>query len=74
MLRDIRRQKNILNENIKDKLNSIITDAKYANAISEKFITTRNDRFVIAVKTDFKGLIKGIEHDKSSTGNSVTIL
>lgn len=73
MLRDIRRQKHILNENIKDKLNSIITDAKYANAISEKFITTRNDRFVIAVKTDFKGLIKGIEHDKSSTGNSVYI-
>lgn len=73
MLRDIRRQKHIINENIKDKLNSIILDSKYANAISEKFITTRNDRFVIAVKTDFKGLIKGIEHDKSSTGNSVYI-
>lgn len=73
LLKDIKKQKHIINENIKEKLNSILTDSKFVNAISEKIITTRNERYVLAIKTDFKGLIKGIEHDKSSTGNTVYI-
>lgn len=70
LLKDVRKQKHIINETIKDKLEGYINDPKFSNAIAEKFITTRNDRYVLAVKTDFKGLIKGIEHDKSSTGNT----
>ena len=72
-LRDIRKQKYIINENIKDKLESIFSDPKFSKAIDQKIITHRNDRYVIPIKNDFKGLIKGIEHDKSSTGNSVYI-
>ena len=72
-LRDIRKQKYIINENIKDKLESIFSDPKFSKAIDQKIITHRNDRYVISIKNDFKGLIKGIEHDKSSTGNSVYI-
>jgi mutS2 family protein len=70
LLKDVRKQKHIINETIKDKLDGYINDPKFSNAIAEKFITTRNDRYVLAIKTDFKGLIKGIEHDKSSTGNT----
>ena len=72
-LRDIRKQKYIINENIKEKLESIFNDTKFSKAIDQKIITHRNDRYVIPIKNDFKGLIKGIEHDKSSTGNSVYI-
>ena len=72
-LRDIRKQKKILNDNIKEKIESIFNDSKFSNAIAEKIVTTRNERYVINIKTDFKGLIKGIEHDKSSSGNSVYI-
>lgn len=70
LLKDVRKQNHIINETIKDKLDGYINDPKFSNAIAEKFITTRNDRYVLAIKTDFKGLIKGIEHDKSSTGNT----
>lgn len=73
LLRDIRKQKNIINENIKDKLESMFTDPNFSKSIAEKIITKRNDRYVINVKSDFKGNIKGIEHDRSSTGNSVYI-
>ncbi|WP_068267606.1 endonuclease MutS2 [Caviibacter abscessus] len=72
-LKDIRKQKKLINENIKDKLDSIINEPKTSKAVDQKIITKRNDRYVIPVKTDFKGLIKGIEHDRSSTGNSVYI-
>ena len=72
-LRDVRRQKQNINANIKEKFDELISNKNTQNAIQEKIITQRNDRYVIAVKTDFKGLIKGIEHDRSATGSTVYI-
>ena len=72
-LRDVRRQKQNINANIKEKFDELISNKSTQNAIQEKIITQRNDRYVIAVKTDFKGLIKGIEHDRSATGSTVYI-
>ena len=70
-LRDVRRQKQNINANIKEKFDELISNKSTQNAIQERIITQRNDRYVIAVKTDFKGLIKGIEHDRSATGSTV---
>ena len=72
-LRDVRRQKQNINANIKEKFDELISNKNTQNAIQERIITQRNDRYVIAVKTDFKGLIKGIEHDRSATGSTVYI-
>ena len=72
-LRDVRRQKQNINANIKEKFDELISNKSTQNAIQERIITQRNDRYVIAVKTDFKGLIKGIEHDRSATGSTVYI-
>lgn len=72
-LRDVRRQKQNINTNIKEKFDELISNKSTQNAIQERIITQRNDRYVIAVKTDFKGLIKGIEHDRSATGSTVYI-
>ncbi|MGL4307897.1 MAG: endonuclease MutS2 [Cetobacterium sp.] len=72
-LRDLRFQKKNLAESIKRKFEDIFTNANTSKAIQEKIITTRDGRSVIPVKTDFKGLIKGIEHDRSSSGQTVFI-
>ncbi len=72
-LRDVRRQKQNINANIKEKFDELISNKSTQNAIQERIITQRNDRYVIAVKTDFKGLVKGIEHDRSATGSTVYI-
>ena len=72
-LRDVRRQKQNINANIKEKFDELISNKSTQNAIQERIITQRNDRYVIAVKTDFKGLIKGIEHDRSATRSTVYI-
>lgn len=72
-LRDVRRQKQNINANIKEKFDELISNKSTQNAIQERIITQRNDRYVIAVKTDFKGLIKGIEHDRSATGSTVYV-
>ena len=72
-LRDVRRQKQNINANIKEKFDDLMSNKETQKAVQERIITKRNDRYVIAVKTDFKGLIKGIEHDRSATGSTVYI-
>lgn len=72
-LRDVRRQKHNINANIKEKFDELMSNKDTAKAVQERIITQRNDRFVIAVKTDFKSLIRGIEHDRSATGSTVYI-
>lgn len=72
-LRDIRKQKSTINANIKEKFDDLMYNKETSRAIQERIITKRNDRYVISVKTDFKGLIKGIEHDRSATGSTVYI-
>ena len=72
-LRDIRLQKRLLATNIKRKFDDMFNDESIARAIQEKIVTNRDGRNVIPVKADFKGMIKGIEHDRSSSGQTVFI-
>ena len=71
VLSSIRRKKNKLQEQIKEKLNSFIHSSTYASAIMEPVITIRNDRFVIPVKSEARSQIKGFVHDISSSGSTV---
>ncbi|MGL5984373.1 MAG: endonuclease MutS2, partial [Cetobacterium sp.] len=72
-LRELRLQKKNMIANIKRKFEDLFSNPTFAKAIQEKIITTRDGRSVIPIKTDFKGLIKGIEHDRSSSGSTVFV-
>ena len=70
-LANLRRNRRKLENQIKDNLNKIIHSNP--KAIMEPIVTIRNDRYVIPVKEDFKGSIKGFIHDVSSSGSTVFI-
>ena len=72
-LRDIRLHKKTLSMNIKRKFDELFDEPSFAKAFQERIITERDGRSVVPVKADFKGLIKGIEHDRSSSGQTVFI-
>lgn len=72
-LRDIRLHKKTLSMNIKRKFDELFDEPSFAKAFQERIITERDSRSVVPVKADFKGLIKGIEHDRSSSGQTVFI-
>lgn len=72
-LRDIRIHKKTLSMNIKRKFDELFDEPSFAKAFQERIITERDGRSVVPVKADFKGLIKGIEHDRSSSGQTVFI-
>lgn len=72
-LSSIRRQIKKLEQDIREKLNSFIHSSTYSKYVMEPIITIRNDRFVVPIKEEYKGQIKGFIHDVSSSGSTVFI-
>jgi DNA mismatch repair protein MutS2 len=51
----------------------MINDPRMAPVLQEAIITTRNGRYVIPVRADFKGRVRSIIHDQSSSGATVFV-
>lgn len=65
-LNRIRKQILKLSGSVQDLSRGLI--AKYAEFLSEKAITIRNDHFVLPVQTSYKNKVPGMIHDISDTG------
>ena len=61
------------NRKIKEKLTYYTTSASYASYLQDGLVTIRNNRYVIPVKTEYKGQVKGLIHDQSATGATTFI-
>ena len=72
-LSSIRRKKQKLEQEIKDKLNNIIHSPSYSKYIQEPIVTIRDERYVIPIKEEYRSMIKGFVHDISSSGSTVFI-
>lgn len=72
-LSSIRRNKRKLENDIKETLNNMLHSSNYSKAIMEAIVTIRNDRYVIPIKEEFRGSVKGFIHDISSSGSTVFI-
>lgn len=72
-LRDIRSKIHKTSDNIKIKLNSYITSATYSKYIQDTIVTVRNDRYVVPLKAEFKGMIPGLIHDQSASGATIYV-
>ncbi len=61
------------NERLKEKIQSFITTKAYQPYLQDALVTKRGDRYVIPVKSDFRGQIRGLIHDQSASGQTVYI-
>lgn len=66
-LNSIRKNQKNLGIEIKNKLNLIVHSATYSKYLQDNIITIKNERYVIPVKEEFRGQIKGFVHDVSSS-------
>lgn len=72
-LATIRRNIKRANEKLREKLNSFTTSNEYSKALQDNIVTMRNGRYVLPVKSDSRGAVKGLIHDQSASGQTVYI-
>ena len=72
-LAQIRRDLRVARDRLQSKLQAIITSGQNVPYLQEALITQRSGRYVIPIKAEAKGRIKGIVHDQSSSGATLFI-
>jgi len=72
-LADIRRKKRAAGSKIKDILQKFVGSSSYSKYLQENIVTTRNGRYVVPVKAEHRGEVKGLVHDTSSSGATLFI-
>lgn len=73
VLRTLRRKIAALNNKLKDKLSSYTRSGETEKFLQDNIVTVREGRFVLPVKTEYKGNIPGLIHDRSASGATVFV-
>ncbi len=71
-LNKIRKKINVVEERIKSKLNGYLNSSQ-SKFLQDKLISTREGRYVLPVKNEYKGSIEGNILDASRTGSTVFV-
>ncbi|MCK9485404.1 MAG: endonuclease MutS2 [Dehalococcoidia bacterium] len=72
-LAQIRRELTAAHARLQQRLQSLLTQPNIANALQEPLIVMRDGRYVLPVKADFRGSVRGVVHDTSASGQTVYI-
>ncbi len=72
-LADIRRRIRVINSRIRDMLQGYTQNGEYSKYLQDNIVTMRNGRFVIPVKVEYRGEIKGLVHDTSASGATLFV-
>lgn len=69
----IRREMKVTFDRLQAKLNRIVSNKANFPYLQEALVTMRSGRYVIPIKAEYKGKIKGIVHDSSASGATLFI-
>ncbi len=72
-LGDLRMQIRQLRSRVKRALEGLLNSERLAGAFQERLITERNGRYVVPVRADHRGQVKGFIHDESSSGQTLYV-
>ncbi|MBT0665428.1 endonuclease MutS2 [Geobacter pelophilus] len=70
LLKELRQRKRSLTSRIRKRLEEIVRERSVAIFLQDDFITQRSGRWVIPVRMDSKGMVPGVVHDVSNTGET----
>jgi len=73
LLSDLRKQIRGLENRIRRKLEEIVRKEDVAVFLQDDFITQRAGRWVIPVRMDSKGMVEGVVHDVSKSGETAFV-
>ncbi|TLM67337.1 MAG: endonuclease MutS2 [Deltaproteobacteria bacterium] len=69
----LRREAREVRARIKRQLDALLLDERYAGIFQDELITDRNGRYVVPVRTDHAGRLRGFVHDVSASGQTLFV-
>jgi len=60
-------------QDLRHNLETLLADEKLSGVFQDQLVTERQGRYVLPVKADFKGQLKGFVHDASASGQTLFI-
>jgi DNA mismatch repair protein MutS2 len=72
-LAGLRRAVRVAYERLRSRLETLVHSSDISGALQEPLVTLRNGRYVVPVRSDARGRVKGIVHDQSGSGQTVFI-
>lgn len=72
-LSSLRGEIKVAHERLLSRLQKMISDSDVAPMLQEGLITQRNGRYVIPLRAEFKGRVRSIIHDQSSSGATLFV-
>jgi DNA mismatch repair protein MutS2 len=72
-LANIRRDLRIVHDRLLSKLQKMVTDPSISPYLQEALVTQRDGRYVLPLRSEFKGRIKSLIHDQSASGATLFV-
>ena len=69
----IRRRLRTAQDRVRERLNAMLRSTQMAGIIGEAIVTVRAGRYVIPIRAEAKGRVKGIVHDQSASGATLFV-
>ncbi|MGQ0607691.1 MAG: endonuclease MutS2 [Chloroflexota bacterium] len=69
----IRKRLRTSQDRVRERLNTMLRSTQLAGVIGEPIVTVRSGRYVIPIRAEGKGRVKGIVHDQSGSGATLFI-
>lgn len=72
-LAGIRKRLRTAQDRVRERLNTMLRSSALAGVIGEAIVTMRAGRYVIPIRAEAKGRLKGIVHDQSASGATLFV-
>ncbi len=72
-LAGIRKRLRTAQDRVRERLNTMLRSSDLAGVIGEAIVTVRAGRYVIPIRAESKGRLKGIVHDQSASGATLFV-
>jgi DNA mismatch repair protein MutS2 len=69
----LRRTAASIKTTLEKRMNEMLTDTRFSTYLQDAYYTQREDRYVLPVRTDGKGFVRGIVHGTSQSGQTLFI-
>ncbi|MBA3417059.1 MAG: Smr/MutS family protein, partial [Chloroflexia bacterium] len=72
-LAQIRREVRVAQSRLMERLNALVSGGRYAAALQDAIVTTRDGRYVVPVKAEARAALPGVVHDTSASGQTIFV-